>query len=235
MLKKSLFAFFTLVNVTFVFAQTIDVQHYKFQILLTENSDTIKANATVQVRFNKDASEFRLNLKSVNASGKGMTVYQVFEEVPISFAHANDTLTIYLQKPAEKNEMRTFLIYYYGIPADGLIISKNKYGDRTFFADNWPNRAQNWIPCNDVPSDKASVDFIVTAPVHYKVISNGIRMDERNTGANEKTTYWREEILLPTKVMVIGAAKFAVKKFENSPDTIPVSAWVYPQDSMKGF
>ena len=49
-------------------------------------------------------------------------------------------------------------------PADGLIISKNKYGHRTFFADNWPNRAHNWMPCVDDPADKASVEFIVTAP-----------------------------------------------------------------------
>jgi aminopeptidase N len=35
--------------------------------------------------------------------------------------------------------------------------------------------------------------------------------------------------------MVIGAAKFAVKEFPDSPPNIPVSAWVYQQDSTKGI
>ena len=35
--------------------------------------------------------------------------------------------------------------------------------------------------------------------------------------------------------MVIGVAKFAVKQYEDSPSNIPVSAWVYPQDSVTGF
>ena len=66
------------------------------------------------------------------------------------------------------------------VPADGLIIDTNKFAHRTFFADNWPNRAHNWIPCNDHPADKASVEFIVTAPDHYQVIANGILNEETN-------------------------------------------------------
>jgi aminopeptidase N len=35
--------------------------------------------------------------------------------------------------------------------------------------------------------------------------------------------------------MVIGVAKFSVKEYKDSPPGIPVSAWVYPQDSATGF
>src|SRR5678815_5848387 len=35
--------------------------------------------------------------------------------------------------------------------------------------------------------------------------------------------------------MVIGVAKFAIKQFPDSPPGVPVSAWVYPQDSINGF
>ena len=30
-------------------------------------------------------------------------------------------------------------------------------------------------------------------------------------------------------------AKFAVKQYADSPSSVPVSGWVYPQDSTKGF
>jgi aminopeptidase N len=125
-----------------------------------------------------------------------------------------------------------------------LIISKNKFGDRTFFADNWPNRAHHWIPCNDRPDDKATFEFVANVPEHYFVISNGLQKDitvnnkvegKEYIYAGKKMVHWKEDIALPTKVMVIGAAKFAVKEYPNSPTNLPVSAWVYPQDSTKGF
>ena len=76
---------------------------------------------------------------------------------------------------------------------------------------------------------------MVTAPVHYQVISNGRLIKETILPDNKKLTHWKEDIPLSTKVMVIGVANFAVKQFEDSPKEIPVSAWVYPQDSVKGF
>lgn len=63
---------------------------------------------------------------------------------------------------------------YHGQPKDGLFFKKNKSGDRTIFADNWPNRAHFWFPSIDHPYDKANVDFFVTAPAQYGVIANGI-------------------------------------------------------------
>lgn len=214
----------------------MDVLHYKFEIELSDKSDTIKGKAWVTVKFTEPSNKFWLNLVAPNKKGKGMMAYRVSENnEAVTSAHGNDTLSITLTKPAQKNETRTFEILYKGIPADGLIISTNKYGDRTFFADNWPNRAHNWIPCKDEPGDKASFEFIVTAPSEYKVISNGKLVEEKKLADSFTLTHWSEEIALSTKVMVIGVAKFAVKQYEDSPPGIPVSAWVYPQDSITGF
>jgi aminopeptidase N len=149
-----------------------------------------------------------------------------------SFLQSNDKLNIQL-KNTSANTIDTFEISYSGVPSDGLIISKNRFGDRTFFADNWPNRAHNWILCNDVLTDKASVEFIVTAPSHYQVISNGIQIEETNLDKNKKLTHWKEDIAIPTKIMVIGVAPFAVVDVGKS-NNVPVTAWVYPQNKEKG-
>src|SRR4030095_14991973 len=214
------------------FAQSnIDVLHYKFEIELTDSSDTLKGRALVTLQFTETSNKFCLNLVSPNGKGKGMIAYQVKEDSEVlSSAHGNDSLQIWLKKSAQKNETRTFEIVYKGIPADGLIISKNRYGDRTFFGDNWPDRARNWIPCKDEPGDKATFEFLVTAPAQYEVISNGKLKEEKTLSDHKKHTHWEEEVALSTKVMVIGVAKFAIKEYENSPPGIPISAWVYPQD-----
>ena len=86
----------------------------------------------------------------------------------------------------------------------------------------------------DHPSDKASVDFIVTAPDHYQVVSNGLQTEETNLPNHFKITHYTETVPLATKVMVIGVADFAVNLSGNV-DCIPVYSWVYPENKDKGF
>ncbi len=214
--------------------QAIDVQHYKYDIELTDASDAITGKATIRIMFLAASSQLLLQLASLDGE-KGMIAFAVTEGgKQLQVRHQNNELLIYLLQPAKSGEVRSFEISYMGVPDDGLIISKNKFGDRTFFADNWPNRAHQWLPCNDVPGDKASVEFIVTAPAVYRVISNGLLVAEKTIDGGRKRTHWKEELLIPTKVMVIGAARFAVRQIDSA-YSVPVTAWVYPQDSAKGF
>ncbi|HEU4471551.1 MAG TPA: M1 family metallopeptidase [Flavisolibacter sp.] len=213
----------------------IDVVHYDFQISLSDRSDIINGKAAITISFGRESSQFRLHLASVQED-KGMQAFLVREQgdpAPLVFVHKDDRLLVQLRKPTAKGERRTFEIEYMGIPRDGLIISRNKYGDRTFFSDNWPDRARQWLPCNDVPSDKASVEFRIKAPAHYRVISNGDLVSETAMG-EDKLTHWKETAPLPSKVMVIGVARFAVARVDSA-FRWPVTAWVYPQDSAKGF
>lgn len=215
-----------------------DVIQCKYEIDLSDSFDIIRGKATIRIKALQPLSSFDLDL-SKEKNGKGMIVERIQygnkNGDTLHFTFTNDKLTPAFATSIKTGEEREVTIFYSGIPADGLIISKNKYGDKTFFSDNWPNRAHYWIPCNDRPDDKASFEFIVTAPSQYQIISNGIKIEEKKTDNNRTLTHWKEDTPLPTKVMVIGAAKFAVKTFNNSPPNIPVSAWIYPQDSTKGF
>jgi len=224
---------FTLFSTT-LFCQQIDVQHYRFQIGLSDENDKISGQATLVIAFPVATKSFSLDLIQQKANGKGMKVEDVRGKNVASFRQENDRLAIELSNATRPTIVDTFEILYSGVPADGLDISKNKFGDRTFFSDNWPNRARHWIPCNDALSDKASVEFLITAPTHYNVISNGIQVDEKNIDNNKKLTHWKEETPIPTKIMVIGVAKFAIQKIGEQ-DTIPVTAWVYPQNKDKAF
>jgi Aminopeptidase N len=211
----------------------IDVLHYSYQIELTDLSDTIHGTATILLNILKPVDRIVFDLTSAS-KGKGMTVSTIEGEDLNGFIHANNQLIIKFKHSINKGN-RSYTIHYAGVPSDGLIISKNKYGDRTFFADNWPNRAHNWIPCIDWPKEKATFEFTVTAPATYKVISNGELVEEKLIGENKRLTHWKENVSLSSKVMVIGAARFAVKEFKDQSTEVPVSAWVYPQDSVKGF
>jgi aminopeptidase N len=214
---------------------SIDVQHYEFNVRLSDTNDSIIGHAAITVRFTEKTNTVNFDLANVNDTGKGMLISAVKENnTDLPFTHSNNTINITLAKDAIAGEVKTFDIFYKGIPFDGLIFSKNKFKHRTIFADNWPNRARNWIPCKDHLSDKASVDFIVTAPDHFLVISNGIKTEEKDLASHLHLTHWKEEVPLPTKIMVIGLADFAVD-YPGDVNGIPVSSWVFPEQRESGF
>ena len=57
--------------------------------------------------------------------------------------------------------------------------SPNAHGDRGIFSDNWPNLAHQWLPIIDHPYDKATSEFIITAPSKYQVAANGLLQEDR--------------------------------------------------------
>lgn len=179
-------------------------------------------------------NEFQLDFVEKDSIGKGMSIVSVFQNNDtVTFTHSANKIII------QPNQINTdsifkFEIKYDGVPKDGLIIGENLYGDLTFFADNWPNRAQNWFPCVDHPSDKATVEYLVKAPNHYQVIANGTLIEESNLTNNLKLYHYKTLVPLPTKVMAIGIARFAVQ-YIGETHNIPVSTWVYPQTKYQGF
>jgi len=233
---------------------TFDVQHYRFAIQINDSNDTLKGQAKIRIKFLKNVSAFQLDLvkqkaagdtagnsgsthvrnnKTVSTAGKGMLVSSVTEDGK-NIAFTQETEKLNINAVAAANTEHAYTINYAGIPADGLIISKNKAGHRTFFGDNWPNRAHNWLPCADYPGDKAQVDFFVTAPDHYSVVSNGLKIEETALPFNFKLTHWKETAQLPTKVMVIGAADFAIDHPGDAGD-VPIYTYVFPESKAAGF
>jgi len=211
----------------------VDILHYDHSLSLSYDDKSIDGSTTV--RFAKsDADLLVLNLATIDTSDVlGMTVQSVVLQggENLAFVHEKNLLRIAL--PSSLQDTSEIHIVYSGTPADGLIIGKNKFGDRTWFGDNWPNRAQHWLPVIDHPSEKATVNFEVTAPSDLKVIANGVLKD---TTSEKEMRTWRYECQypIPTKVMVIGVAPFRVKHYADTSIT-KVSAWVYPQNDNNGF
>jgi aminopeptidase N len=230
--------------VSVVSAQSnIDVLHYKFNIGLNDVNDTIHGVAEIKLRFRQPSGVIYFDFADLNKTGRGMKIKSIGGIDFSSFIQEKNTMRILLPKMYKTNDTATVIISYSGIPADGLIISKTKYGRRGFFADNWPNRAHYWIPCQDDPADKASVEFIITAPALYNVVANGIQIKESLLGNGYKITHWKEDTPVSTKVMVIGVAEFAIDtagyvvndSLSAGGSGIPVYSYVYPENREKGF
>lgn len=193
----------------------------------------IKGTAGVKIKFIKPVESFDLNLIGWKADGKGMNVLRILSSGnPVKFSFKNDLITITSGKVKAGEEV-VYSIYYEGIPADGLIISKNKFGDRTWFGDNWPDRGRNWLPSIDHPAYKATVEFFIKAPLDYKVVATG-KLEDVSKRDAARIHHFKEDAPVSVKVMTIGVARFSVQESGKVGD-IPITTWVFPQNEKEGF
>jgi aminopeptidase N len=214
---------------------SLNIVRYSFSIDLNDTTDNIEGKTVILLELKERTDSLRFDLRNLRADGRGMSVNSItINDAPASWTHKNNKIAAVSGIPLNVGAKLTVTISYYGVPADGLLISKNRFGNRSFFADHWPDRASNYLPCIDHPADKAAVEFIITAPVHYKVVSNGLLIEESNLAGNRKLTHWREDNPIPVKVMTFGAAEFATA-YAGEASGIPVWTYVYPENRAEGI
>lgn len=207
----------------------LDVNHYDLTIEINDSTDII--HVIEELTYSNFSTELLLPLEMKKEDGFGMTISKITRNgKATSFNHENDTIRIRL--PYEKVEGDQIIIHYSGIPRNGLIIGENKFGDRTFFGDNWPERAHLWFACNDHPADKATISYSIVVPEKYSVVANGMFEGKINYDSGQSLWKFEEKHEIPTKVMVFGAAPFVI---DSIPNNFPLTSYVYPQNEAAGF
>jgi len=216
----------------------IDMLGYVFNLTFSDETDSIEGVTTVSARYLAAGhSELRLDLikRSDGLDGKGMTVSRVaMDGSDLSFLHENDQIFIDLGREMGVNERIEVTVHYSGESATGLKIGPNKYGDRTFFSDNWSSRVRNWLPVVDHPSDKATTEMIVIAPAKYQVASNGSVVEATDLGDGRRRTHYVNAVPTATWLYFVGVAQFAIQQVAMY-DGVPIETWVYWQDRDDGF
>ena len=215
----------------------VDVRGYIFRIELNDESPAIVAEADVDIAFRTDSvRELWLDLVGPSADGRtGMTVAGVTSgSAVLAFSQEGGRLRIALGETGRAGDHRVITVRYGGVPADGLLIGPNRHAERVYFGDNFPDRARHWLPTIDHPSDKASCEFVVTAPEAYQVVAPGALVETTTLPGNRRLTRYREAVPITTYCMVIGVARFAVETI-GAVGGAPVQSWVYAQERDPGF
>lgn len=202
-----------------------DAVRYEIGLSLSDSSRTIRGVTGTSWRL-KSGAPLRLELDSA------LRVTRVTVNGRRTRWHREGDLILIPHGGAAGDTLHS-TVTYQGVPRDGLIIH-DSLGVRTFFADNWPNRAHRWFPSQDHPSDKAEVSFLVDVPAGYSVIANGVRsrVDTLPTGR----TRWSYALNTPIPVytMVVGVARFARTPLGRAAcdvRCVDLSVWTYPADS----
>ena len=195
-----------------VYQPGIDALDYDIHLDLPDTGAFIKGDVTVTLRRARAVHALRLDLvrtmtvRSATVNGVDAHVSRGRGDLHVAFPEsAGDTLRVRVR--------------YDGVVTDGLIVQHDSAGHWTWFGDNWPDRARNWLPTVDHPSDKATVSFTVRAPSARTVVANGTPLGISQLSgpdAGRSETRWREASPIATYLMVIGAGELARVTLDDS-------------------
>jgi aminopeptidase N len=209
----------------------IDVVDYDITVELPDTGAFIRGDVTITLRRSANVAQLKLDLvdalavRGVEVDGRAVEAPHTGNKITVSLAGAGDSLRVRVR--------------YDGVVSDGLIARKDAKGRWTWFGDNWPDRARQWLPTVDHPSDKATVSWTVRTPLGRNVVANGLQVGTRTIAGPTRRieAKWRESRPIATYLMVIGAGP--LERFElREPDChygdmgqcVRQSVWVMPEN-----
>ncbi len=169
-------------------SRAIDVLHYDLSLTVTPHEQSIVGSATLTIAsLSGPCNNLLLDFAD-------QTIYSVYiNGVPADYRHLPPLLSITLPEPCD-----TFVVTveYAGVPRNdgfgGLFMVQN-YAftvGQGIYSDS-PSMLDRWVPCHNVPYDKASLDIRLTVPKPLRAFSNGVLVDSLFTDTTA-FFHWRE-------------------------------------------
>ncbi|HWJ43166.1 MAG TPA: M1 family metallopeptidase [Solirubrobacterales bacterium] len=151
--------------------QGYDVQRYHAAIVYRAGDHGIYARAHVGARATQGLRRFSLDLY-------GLRVTQVqVNRRPARFSRGRGKLKIVPAEPIPKGGWLEVAIRYRGVPRTLVDPDGSREGwhrtDDGALAVGEPLGTATWLPCNNVPSDKATFSLQINVPVGLKAVANG--------------------------------------------------------------
>jgi aminopeptidase N len=211
-----------------------NIVHYEIVLSIPDRGSSIEASTSISYRVTGPSHALVLDFdRGFDIDSITLLDGRVARRDEWSWAPREGTGDLLvITQVGDAGDALSVTVYYHGEPKDGLIIRNNVYGQRTAFADNWPDRAHLWFPSEDHPSDKATVSFRIATPPDWRAVANGRLMGvERGTDSRSRSTWlWREDRPIPVHTMVVGAAVMSVASLGEA-GGVPQTVWTFPQDS----
>jgi aminopeptidase N len=203
-----------------------DVLHYRFDWTFDVASQSLYGSAIIK------AESLINNLDSILLHLEdNMIVNQISQNLsPISFVHADDLLEIFLDKSYLSGDEFKVQITYYGSPLDGLNFSHHMDQPIIWSLDE-PTMARNWMPCYDLPDDKATAELHITVPQGMIAASNGTLIDVIENSDWSKTFIWREDYPVSTYLLFVAATNYETffDSYDSNTKTMGVHYYAYPE------
>lgn len=207
-------------------SRAYDVTRYEVEGAFDWSSRTLGARVDVTLTLGEGELEAltldsRVDVEAVRIRGAGEAEFEVDPEkglLAVSLEDAPDT---------GAGASVTLEIDYAAHPSDALNAIPPRKGDpvpsRALYTDSEPLDAPRWMPCNNVPSDRAFFSVAMKVDAAETLVANGTRVADEPAGAGLHRVKYETAWTLPPYLMA-----FAVSDFESVGvvhGDLPVEVW----------
>jgi aminopeptidase N len=210
---------------------SFDVTYYKLNLTVSYSPNYLIGEVTVSAKsVTENLTSVFLDLSNVLAVDSIIS-----DNVSLSFSHAEDKVIITLEREYGLNEIFSIIIYYQGIPVTtglGSFAFDSHDGHPSIWTLSQPYGARDWWPCKDTPADKAdSVDIWITCPSDLIGVSNGVLIEETETGDGTKTYKWKHRYPIANYLISLAISNYTVYQdyFKFDTDSMLVINYIYPE------
>lgn len=204
-----------------------DALAYHVRLSFRPTGGTISATTTMTATANTGLARFSLDYA-------GPQVKRVLVEgEPARFQRKPGKLVVRPARPIARGQTFETIVRYHGTPHKITDPDGSQEGwyrtDDGALAVGEPQGTAAWIPCDNVPADKASFKFDLTVPAPLKAVANGRLVSRHSTGG--RTTFsWVEPAPMST---YLALADFGRGKLVKS-TVAGVPAWTLVDPRLAG-
>jgi aminopeptidase N len=177
-----------------------DAQHYDVHLAYQPSKETLVASTEMTATARRRLTRFSLDLRglrvtAVNVNGerartsRGEDKLQIVPATPIGPGQTFTALISYRGRPQTITDPDGSQEGWYPTPDGALAVGE-------------PVGTKAWLPCNNIPTDKASFEIDLTVPARLTGVANGQLIGVRREGAR-KTFEWRESQPMSTYLAVV--------------------------------
>lgn len=209
-----------------------DVLHYTLDLAIDPAAELVGGTVTARLLVAAPSiAEIALDLysnMSISAARR--------DTVNLSFIHANNVVTVQLDRSFALGETLSVSITFSGHPLN-IGFSSFSFGTHGSGAVivaslSEPYYARTWWPCKDVPGDKATAEIIITVPDTLVVASNGLLQGVSNKGNGTHAYTWIENYPICTYLISVAISNY--ERFSHyyhyaPAESMEVAYFVFPE------
>lgn len=209
-----------------------DVLNNRIELSFDIPEKIVYGNVTMTARNDSDTLNriyinFLDNMKVNFVKLNGSNVY---------YDRKNDYIIISSRDMVKKNDEFKVEINYQGTPQnEGFDAFAFKYINDNICIYNLsePTYAPNWWPCKDLPTDKFTLDMLLTVPPDLTGASNGRLLKDTLISSNKRLFHWSSDYPITTYLVSIAISKYDFwQETYTSLDgsvTMPVVYYSFPE------
>ncbi len=210
-------------------SNNFDIKYYRCEWTVDPSLPYISGNVTSYFIITNATDNISFDLMD------DLTVDSVKQRnAPISFNHANNTVTIDFGSVKNEGVLDSITIFYQGVPPSngfGSFVVSTHAGVPVMWTLSEPYGSRDWWPCKNGLDDKTdSIDIFITNPSQYTAASNGLRQSIIANGTT-KVTHWKHRYPIATYLVCMAVTNYA--EFNNSVmignTHLPMQTFCYPE------